>query len=374
MKAESREGTMVQENQELIAGWKQRVNDQQKESYTLSIKHMRTHFWTGIPTIVFAAIAGATLLLDVQEPGMKTTAGVLGVLAAGLCALLTFYSQSQRAEQHRCLSSQMVHIRRDIEMFERFVPTRKKELEERIRQINENLSAVEGGGRSTELDTRPKSSSWFLPVLAGAILLGIVAVIGNEWVRQIPATQQTVAYGVRESVQHGLETWEFDVMDPLLEDRIILVNTLINEITTQKTVTLLKYLNGQDPEAPITLYLSSSGGYIKDAYAIVNAIQESEAPVNAIAIGDCFSACAKILMGSSGVRKIAPDSRVMIHTHAYPYDDDPRSADRILYDRERSFIQKYSKLPLDWVDRKEHFYYLTPEQAVSYGLVDMIQR
>ena len=298
--------------------------------------------------------------------------GTAGIIAAILSAIQTFYSKAKRAENHRFVASQLVHLRRDIEIFERFVPVSKSEREQRIREINERISQIEDDSPTINSIPGIRKWPWILQGLLGAIVLIVVLALGGDWLAQIQATQQSAVYGVRESVQQGIETWEFDSKDPLVEQRIILLNTLINEITTQKAVTLLNYLNEKDNEAPITIYLSSTGGFTKDAYAIVHAIQKSDAIVNTIALGDCYSACTKILMSGTGDRKIAQNSRIMIHTHAYPYDDDPHSNNSILYEREREFFREYSDIPLDWIDREENFYYLTPEQAITYQLADEV--
>ena len=358
--------------QELIDDWKQRVNDIQKANISLSIRDNKYHYWVGIPVIIFAAAAAATLLAEAVEPRVRITVGIIAIIAAILATIQTFYSHAKRAEKHRLAASQLVHVRRDIEIFERFVPDNKSEREQRIREIEERISILETDAPVIDVNETIKNLPWILLGCTSAILLIFLLFLGSGWLGQIPATQQSVTNGARESVQQGIETWEFDSRDPLVKQRIILLNTLINEVTTQKVITLLTYLNEQDTDTPITLYLSSTGGFTKDAYAIVQAIHESDSLVNTVALGDCFSACLNILISGTGDRKIAHNSRIMIHTHSYPYDDDPHSNNLILYEREREFFREYSDIPLDWIDRKENFYYLTPEQAIKYQLADEI--
>ncbi|MFN2111254.1 MAG: SLATT domain-containing protein [Anaerolineae bacterium] len=357
---------------DLVTNWKQQVNDLQKDSYALAIKHNRYHYWIGISAVLIGACVGVALLIEGVDLGLQASAGWLAILAAGLSAIQTFFNPGRRAEKHLSIVSRLVHVRRDIELFERLPPGRKAEREQRIREINESLSTINEDSPAAEIDSGRSKCSWLPLILAAGILLVGLIAIGNEWIKRIPATQQSEAYGIREAIQQGSEIWTFDANDPLLDHRIILVNTLINEMTSQKVISLLAYLNGQDHQAPITIYLSSTGGYIKDAYAIVNAMQGSSSVVNTLAIGDCYSACAKVLMGGTGMRSIFQNSRIMIHTHSYPYDEDPRSDNRILYDRETDFIRQYSDIPLDWIDRRENYYYLTPEQALLYHVVDEI--
>lgn len=358
--------------QELINDWKQRVDDNQKANFALAIKHNKYHYWLGLPAIIFTTVAGLTLLAEGAEPRMRIVVGIVGIIAAILSAIQTFYSHAKRAENHRFEASQLVHVRRDIEIFERFVPDNRSEREQRFREIDERISKIEDDAPAVEVDATIQKWPWILLGCISAILLIVLLVLGSAWLEQMPATQQADTNGARESVQQGIETWEFDAKDPLLEQRIILINTLINEVTTQKVITLLAYLNEKDNEAPITIYLSSTGGYTKDAYAIVQAIQESDSIVNTVALGDCFSACILIHMSGTGDRKIAQNSRIMIHSHSYPYDGDPHSNNSILYEREWEFFRKYSDIPPDWIDRGENFYYLTPEEAVTYQLADEI--
>lgn len=310
------------------------------------------------------------LLSEIAEPRFRTIAGIAGIIAAVFSAVQTFYCPAKKSETHRLVVSQLAHIRRDIELFERFLPEKKSERKQRIHEIDQSILSIEEDAPAN--DTITKRWPWILLGSAGAVILIIILVLGSAWLGQIPESQQTSIDWISESVQQGTNTWEFDPEDPLLEERIILVNTWINEIATEKVITLLTYFNEQDNEKPITLYLTSIGGYTKDAYAIAHAMQESDSPVNTVALGDCFSACTKVLMSGTGERKIAKNSRIAIHTHSYPYDEDPYSNNTILYQREREFFQNYSDIPLDWIGREEKFYYLSPEQAVTYQLVDVI--
>ena len=213
---------------------------------------------------------------------------------------------------------------------------------------------------------------WILLGFASSLAVILILVLGSTWLSQMSGSQEPPFNWISESVQQGTDTWEFDPTDPLLQERTILINTWINELATQKVVTLLTYLNQIDNQEPITLYLTSIGGYTKDAYAIAHAMQASDAPVDTVVLGDCFSACTKVFMSGTGVRKITENSRIAIHTHEYPFDGDPYSPNTILYQREREFFQANSDIPFDWISREEKFYYLSPEEAINYRLADEI--
>jgi ATP-dependent protease ClpP protease subunit len=357
---------------DLLTDWKQRVNDQQKANIALAIKYDKYHYGIGITATVLTAIASATLLAEGGGSQIRLAVGIVGTIAAILTAFQTFYSHTKRAENHRVLASQLVHLRREINIFERFVPNRKSEREQRIREIEERISEIEEGPPTLDAIAIIKKWPWVLASFVAALAMIILIAVGSEWLGNISTAQRSVEYWVREAVQQGTETWEFDSKDPLLRQREILINTWINEITTQKVITLLTYFNEKDNKAPITIYLSSIGGFSKDAFAIVHAIQQSDSKVNTVALGDCFSACTMILMSGTGDRKIAENSRIAIHTHSYPHNGDPYSYNTILYEREIEFFQKYTNIPLDWINREENFYYLSPQQAMTYQIADEI--
>jgi ATP-dependent protease ClpP protease subunit len=357
---------------DLLTDWKQRVNDHQKANIALAIKYDKFHYGIGITVTVLTAIVSAALLAWAEESQIKLAVGIVGIIATILIAIQTFFSHSKRSENHRLFATQLVHLRRDIEIFERFLPDKKSERKQRIREINERISEIEEG--TPKVDARAIIRKWplFLLSFTAALLLIFLLALSSEWLGQFPVTQRSVEYWVREAVQQGTETWEFDSKDPLLRQREILINTWINEMTTQKVITLLTYFNEKDDEMPITIYLSSIGGFSKDAFAIVHAIQDSDSEVNTVALGDCFSACTMILMSGTGDRKIAENSRIAVHTHSYPPNRDPYSYNTILYEREMEFFQKFTNIPLDWINREENFYYLSPQQAITYQIVDDI--
>lgn len=156
---------MEQKIQELIDDWKQRVNDNQKASYALAIKHNKYHYWIGLPATILTTIAGATLIAEAEEPRIRITVGIVGIIAAILSAIQTFYSHAKRAENHRFVASQLVHVRRDIEIFERFVPDSKSEREQRIREIDERISQIENDAPAINAIAGKKNGLGFYRVL-----------------------------------------------------------------------------------------------------------------------------------------------------------------------------------------------------------------
>jgi ATP-dependent protease ClpP protease subunit len=360
---------------DLITDWKERVNELQKTSYSLAIRYRKYHYGFGVFSVVLAAAAVAIFIGEVRDPWWINSARIGGTIAVLSMGFQVFFSFAKRSENCMLTVSQLAAIRRDVELFESFVPERNPEREQRVHEIESRIAEIEAGAQFSLEQGANRKEVWVLQGAALASLLLIGIFLASRYIfNQVPflTTEQSVEFWLREAVQQGVEDWQFDPDDPLIAKREILINTWINELATKKVVISLAYLNEQDNHAPISVYLTATGGFSKDAYAIVNAIQQSEADVNTIAIGDCFSACAMILMSGTGDRKIIQGSRIAIHTHYYPDSSDAFSYFTVLYERELEFFGKYSGIPLIWIDRKENFYYLSPEQAVEYQIVDKI--
>ncbi|MFA9403555.1 MAG: SLATT domain-containing protein [Anaerolineales bacterium] len=162
---------MEHEIQELIDDWKQRVNDHQKANYALAIKHNKYHYWIGLPAIIFATVAGAALLSDAAEPGLRFSIGVVGIIAAILAGIQTFYSHAKKAEHHRFVASQLVHVRREVEIFERFVPDNISEREQRIREIDEKIPNVEDDDLPINELAGIRKWPWILLSFSGVFML-----------------------------------------------------------------------------------------------------------------------------------------------------------------------------------------------------------
>jgi hypothetical protein len=96
-----------------------------------------------LPATILITITGATLLANTDEPWIRITVGIIGIIAAILSAIQTFYSYAKRAETHRLIASQLGQVRRDIEILERVVPKSETEMEQRIREINNSISEID---------------------------------------------------------------------------------------------------------------------------------------------------------------------------------------------------------------------------------------
>ena len=126
---------MEHDLQQAINAWKRQVNEEQKTSYARSVRYSRYHYWIGLAATLLVVLVTVQLWVRLEDSTYRIPLGILGVSAALLTALQTVFSQARRAERHRLVTSQLVHLRRDIELFERFLPERQAERESRALQM-----------------------------------------------------------------------------------------------------------------------------------------------------------------------------------------------------------------------------------------------
>ena len=174
-------------------------------------------------------------------------------------------------------------------------------------------------------------------------------------------------------VDAGLEFAASPVEKELLTHRKIVINTGINASSAQRTIRALLLLDSIDPAAPIDLYLRTDGGWISDAFGIIDVIENITAPVNTHAIGGTHSSGAMILAAGTGTRYGYPYSSIMFHAGLYD-DDSEYSEDIIDNDRLLQFWNLNASLPKKWMmTKKDTEYFLSPDQALEFGLIDQIK-
>lgn len=170
-----------------------------------------------------------------------------------------------------------------------------------------------------------------------------------------------------------LEPDLIDPADPMLEQRRIVLTTAVNEEAAQYVVSRLLYLDGVDPAEPIDLFLSTQGGWRDSAFAIVDAMRLITAPVHTWAIGGCYSAGTIVLAGGTGTRSATPNSLLMVHANVED-SADAFSSGQLGVERETRFWTARARLPKDWFPlTSDTSYYLSPEQALEYGIIDEIR-
>lgn len=172
----------------------------------------------------------------------------------------------------------------------------------------------------------------------------------------------------------------YDIFSRLLNDRIIVLSEEVNDATASLVVAQLLYLEGQDPDKDISLYINSPGGSVSAGLAIYDTMQFVKCDVSTICMGMAASMGAFLLSsGAKGKRYALPNSQIMIHQPSGgaqgQASDVKIVADQILFIRERlnKILSENTGKPIDQIAiDTERDNYLTAQDAVEYGLVDKI--
>jgi ATP-dependent Clp protease protease subunit len=183
---------------------------------------------------------------------------------------------------------------------------------------------------------------------------------------------------VVESTNRGERA--FDIYSRLLKDRIVFIGTPIDDQVANLVVAQLLFLQSEDPEKEVSLYINSPGGHVNAGMAIYDTVQYIRPPVSTICIGMAYSMAAVLLAGgTSGRRYALPHANILIHQ---PWggmqgqaSDIQIHAKEILRTREQlnQILAKHTGQPIERVQQDtERDYFLTPESAKAYGLIDDI--
>ncbi|MEP6904000.1 MAG: ATP-dependent Clp endopeptidase proteolytic subunit ClpP [Actinomycetota bacterium] len=172
----------------------------------------------------------------------------------------------------------------------------------------------------------------------------------------------------------------FDIYSRLLKDSIIFIGTPIDDMVANLIVAQLLFLEAEDPERDINLYINSPGGSITAGMAIYDTMQFIKNDVTTICVGQCASMGALLLTaGAKGKRFALPHSRILIHQPsggASGQATDVRiMAEEILRMREMTsrILAYHSGQDFDQVEKDvERDRILSPIQAKEYGLIDEV--
>ena len=172
----------------------------------------------------------------------------------------------------------------------------------------------------------------------------------------------------------------YDIFSRLLNDRIVILSDEVNDVTASLIVAQLLYLEGQDPDKDIHLYINSPGGSITSGMAIYDTMNYIRCDVSTICIGMAASMGSFLLAaGAMGKRLALPNSEIMIHQPlggAQGQASDIKiHADHILFIRGRMnrLLSEMTGQTLEVIERDtERDNFMTAENAVKYGLVDKV--
>lgn len=192
-----------------------------------------------------------------------------------------------------------------------------------------------------------------------------------------------VPYVVEQS-SHGERS--YDIFSRLLNDRIIVLSEDVNDTSASLVVAQLLYLEGQDPDKDISLYINSPGGSISAGMAIHDTMQYIKCDVSTICVGMAASMGAFLLAsGTKGKRFALPNSEILIHQPLISggqggglsgqASDIQIHANHLVQIKKKMnrMLSEYTGQPLEVVEKDtDRDNYLTTEEAKAYGLIDEI--
>jgi ATP-dependent Clp protease protease subunit len=180
--------------------------------------------------------------------------------------------------------------------------------------------------------------------------------------------------------QTGRGERAYDIYSRLLKDRIVFLGTEVNDDVANLVTAQFLFLESEDPEKEISFYINSPGGSVTAGLAIYDTMQFIKPPVSTLCLGQAASMGAVLLTaGQKGRRYALPHSRIMIHQplggaqgQAVDLEIQAREILRMREELNNIFVrhsgQKIAKIEKD-TDRDM---FMSPEQAVEYGLIDEV--
>jgi ATP-dependent Clp protease protease subunit len=172
----------------------------------------------------------------------------------------------------------------------------------------------------------------------------------------------------------------YDIYSRLLKERIIFLGDVIEDHLANLVIAQLLFLESEDPEKDISLYINSPGGVVTAGLAIYDTMQYLRAPVSTICIGQAASMAAVLLAaGAKGKRYALPHSRIMIHQGSGGFRGN--APDAVIQMREwehlvelnHQILARHTGQPVDKVARDtDRDRFMSPEEAKDYGIIDAV--
>ena len=178
--------------------------------------------------------------------------------------------------------------------------------------------------------------------------------------------------------QSGRGERAYDIFSRLLKDRIIFITDMIEDNMANLIIAQLLFLDSEDPEKDIHVYINSGGGVVTAGLAIYDTMQYLRSPINTVCIGQAASMAAVLLAaGAPGKRFALPNSRIMIHQGSGGFRGN--TPDVMIQVKElETLVDKLTKIlafhtgqPAEKVKRdSERDRFMSAEEAKAYGLID----
>jgi len=172
----------------------------------------------------------------------------------------------------------------------------------------------------------------------------------------------------------------YDIYSRLLQDRIVFLGTAIDDNVANIVIAQLLFLDNQDPEKDIKLYINSPGGSVTAGMAIYDTMRYIKADVSTICIGMAASMAAVLLAAGANKKRFAlPNAEIMIHQIMGGMEgqasDIKIRAERILRVKERlnEILAKHTGKNLAQIEKDtDRDYFMTSDEALKYGLIDKV--
>ena len=172
----------------------------------------------------------------------------------------------------------------------------------------------------------------------------------------------------------------YDIYSRLLKDRIVFIGSPIDDDVANLVIAQLLFLEAEDPDKDINLYINSPGGVVTAGMAIYDTMQFIKPPVATVCLGQAASMAAVLLAGGApGKRTALPNARILIHqpmggTRGQATDIKIQ-AEEILRMREHlnGILSRHTGQPLERIAADtERDYYMSSDQAKTYGIIDQV--
>jgi len=180
--------------------------------------------------------------------------------------------------------------------------------------------------------------------------------------------------------QTGRGERSYDIYSRLLKDRIIFIGSAIEDVMANLIIAQLLFLESEDPDKDVFLYINSPGGMVSSGLAIYDTMQYIKCPVSTICTGQAASMAAVLLSGGDKDKRIVlPNARVMLHQPSGgsrgQAADIKIQADEILKTRKtlNEILAHHTGQPLERIETDtDRDFYMSAAEAVDYGLVDKV--
>jgi ATP-dependent Clp protease, protease subunit len=180
--------------------------------------------------------------------------------------------------------------------------------------------------------------------------------------------------------QTGRGERAYDIYSRLLKDRIIFIGTPIDDTIANLVIAQMIFLEGEDPDRDINLYIHSPGGYVTAGLAIYDTMQFVKPAVATLCMGQAASMAAVLLAaGAKGKRSALPNSRIMIHqpsggTQGQTTDIEIYTREMVkMRDQLNNIMAKHTGKSVDQISKDmDRNYFMSVEESKEYGLIDEI--